>query len=177
MHLALDLLASDPQLNYLNELRTEAAKVFPTENFASSWSSFASMAQLSKLDSTIRETLRLNPTVLRQATRCVMPENGIVLPDGTSLPQGTWIGFLSRPGTHADARFYDEPDKYDPFRYNHKENHKERDDAISHKPEMATTISDTFLAWGKGRSAWYVKWSDTWFVCQTNRDVPAQVDF
>lgn len=159
----LDLLTSPSHLSFYAILRAEASTVFPTPSF---WLDSTSTAKLNHTDSTIRESLRQNPTIARVATRQVVPKNGIILPSGHHLPQGAWLG-CSALGIQ-NERFYAEPEKYDPFRLS-----KAREEMTARERDgvrvggektgektldggMLVTTSDKILAFGHGRQAWYV---------------------
>ena len=122
-------------------LREEAAKTFQSE---SDWSDPAAIRKLVLIDSAIRESLRTYPLTSRGLLREVVPEDGLLLPGGERVARGTWVGAPVQ-AVHMDDRFYNSPDQYDPFRF------ARMDDRVD-----ATQISDTFMRWGHGRSAWLV---------------------
>lgn len=161
----LDLMSSPPELGYYESIQEEAAAVFKTEE---DWASSASLMKLRLGDSAIRESLRKNVQLTRGLMREVMPKDGIELPDGRNLPQGTWVG-VSVPGVHSDNRFYSNPDNFEPFRFAKRdlvttETQKTpiiENDGINtgkassdRKHVGLATTSDIFLGFGYGRSAW-----------------------
>ena len=75
-----------------------------------------------------------------------MPKDGLTLPDGKKVARGTWIS-IPVQALQMDARFYERPEEYDPFRFT-KTGDTERLEA--------TRISDTFLSFSYGRTAWCV---------------------
>lgn len=75
-----------------------------------------SLSKLSRIDSAIRESMRLNTFSGRGLMREVAHPNGITLPDGQKVPHGAWLG-ISISGISRDERYYSDPDKYDPFRF------------------------------------------------------------
>jgi cytochrome P450 len=139
----LDLLSSDPQKNYYQLLREESEAIFVTED---DWKSSASLLKLHRLDSTIRETLRRHPILLRGLSRQVVPKEGVTLPNGQNIAQGAWIGFPLQ-GIHNDSRYYDKPEVYNPFRFLATE---------TAKKSMLVTTSETFLPFGYSKHSWYV---------------------
>lgn len=134
-----------PGLNAYQSLREEAADVFQSE---ADWTTSSALQKLIRIDSTIRESLRHSPLGTRGILREVMPEDGLVLPDGKKVPRGTWIG-MPVEALQMDDRFYERPEEYDPFRFVKTVGDTERIEA--------SRISDTFLAFSYGRSAWSVK--------------------
>ena len=157
----LDLVSSDPDARFWEQLREEAAGVF---NMADDWTNPASLPRLPLADSTIRESLRENPMLTRVILREVMPKDGVMLPSGHHFPKGAWIG-AGTVDLHHDDRFYPEPGKYDPFRFATKYDEKpagvNRETltgkaSIYRKNQGLATVSDIFLAFGYGKHAWYV---------------------
>lgn len=143
-NLFLDILTTSPEQNVYETLREEAARAFPSE---ADWSDPAALRKLVLTDSAIRESLRTNPISTFGLLREVMPEGGLVLPDGNRVSRGTWIGAPVQ-AVHMDDRFYDQPEQYDPFRFARMVSENDRMDAAQ--------TSEIFLRWGHGRSAWWV---------------------
>src|SRR5215469_16843093 len=85
----LDILSASPRIKLYETLRLEASSVFNSE---ADWMSPASMKKLTNTDSTIRESLRKHTLQSRGLLKKVMPKEGILLPDGSHVPQGTWLG-------------------------------------------------------------------------------------
>ncbi|KAJ5320296.1 hypothetical protein PENANT_c010G04360 [Penicillium antarcticum] len=141
----LDLLGSDPDQDYYRLLREESEAVFLTE---SDWNNSTSLLKLHRLDSTIRESLRRHPIILRGLSRQVMPKDGVTLPNGQNIPQGAWLGFPV-PAIQNDSRYYNEPDVYTPFRFLPTE---------TTKRTMLVTTSDTFLPFGHARHSCPGRW-------------------
>lgn len=140
----LDILNTEPELDVFITLREEAAQVFTAE---ADWSDPAALQKLVLINSTIRESLRTNHLTGRGLMREVLPEHGLILPDGKRVQLGTWIGAPVH-ALHMDDKFYDRPDQYDPFQFARTASEKDRLDA--------THTSDIFLSWRYGRSAWSV---------------------
>lgn len=109
----LDLLSSPPELGYYEAIAEEAASVFHTEE--DFWN-VQSLHKLSRIDSAIRESMRLNPLTGRGIMKEVVHPNGVTLPDGQKIPLGSWVG-ISNLGISQDERYYSAPHKYDPFRF------------------------------------------------------------
>ena len=145
----MDILGTNPELGVYDTLRNEAAKAFPSE---ADWSDPVALQQLVLTDSTVRESIRVNPIVTRGLLREVMPEGGLVLPGGVKVARGTWIGAPVQ-AIHMDDRFYDRADQYQPFRFAGTGPDKDR--------QEATHSSDTFLQWGLGRFSWSVSSLDS----------------
>lgn len=67
-------------------------------------------------DSVIRESIRYSSIQTRGLLRAVTAADGVTLPNGTHVSQGTWVG-VPVEAVHMDERFYDKPFEYDPFRF------------------------------------------------------------
>ena len=166
----LDLVSSNPDARFWEQLREEAAGVFTK---ADDWTNPASLPKLPLTDSTIREGLRLNPMLIRIILREVMPKDGIMLPSGHHIPKGAWIT-TSAIDLHHDDRFYPKPEEFDAFRFA-KQKEETLDGAdkesltekasVYRKNQTLATASDIFLAFGYGKHAWYVAIADRLLIC------------
>ena len=81
----IDILSSPPELGYFDAIHDEAVSVFQTEE---DWGKLGSLHKLTRTDSAIRESMRLNPLFGRSTMQEVMHKNVVTLPDGNRLPQG-----------------------------------------------------------------------------------------
>lgn len=160
-NILLDLISSNPDSNFWEQLHEEAAGVFKTEN---DWNNPAALQELPLADSAIRESLRQSPVLTRILLREVVPRDGVTLPSGHHMPQGSWLA-TDIVQIHNDDRFYLQPNKFDPFRFSKQ--HKDKiassgkenltDKAsIFRKNQSLATVSDIFLGFGYGKHAWYV---------------------
>lgn len=86
-----------------------------------------------------------------------MPKDGLTLPDGSKVPQGTWIG-VPIQAVQMDDRFYSKPDGYDPFRFARMKEFGGDPGNID-----AAHTSDTYLFFSHSRSAWSVFCSNALF--------------
>lgn len=68
-----------------DSIRHEAASVFQTEE---DWGKLSSLHKLSRIDSALRESMRLNPLFGRGTMQQVMHKQGVVLPPLANLPGG-----------------------------------------------------------------------------------------
>ena len=155
----LDLISSDPNAKFWEQLREEAAGVFQTVD---DWTNAASVPKLQLADSTIRESLRENSMLTRVMLREVVAKDGVVLPSGHHVPRGAWMG-VGTSDLHHDDRFYPRAQEYDPFRFAKKQEDVPTDQEaliekapMTRKHQSLSTASDVFLAFGYGKHAWYV---------------------
>ena len=154
-----DMLSSPREWRVYENLREEIESVFTTPD---AWYNPASLKQLPKTESTIRETLRVNPVITRVVMREVMAPDGVTLPDGNHLPQGAWAGATAM-GVHGDENLYPNPDQYQPFRFvpklasSNSSTDVSKEGLPERKPPSIATINENFLSFGLGRHAWSVK--------------------
>ena len=153
----LDILTSDSNQEVYKKIREEATAVFKS---GEDWNDHNVLGRLTLADSAIKETLRRSPLLFRGIVREVTQKRGIDLPDGHHLAQGTWLG-VAINGVHHDERFYENPNKYDAFRFARGQGIGDISDAnglaassATAKTQGFTTTSDTYLPWGYGRHAW-----------------------
>lgn len=151
-----DLAATDPV--HIEELRHEIKTVLAEHGGA--WNKRA-IQKMIKLDSTMRESQRINSLVVMATGRLVVDPKGITTPTGVHLPRGTVVGGHGRAVLH-DGDIYPEPGTFRPFRFAEKRN--QQGDAGAHeKGGSATyverarqawaTTSPDFVAFGHGRHA------------------------
>ena len=138
-----------------HELRAEADNVFKQQN--GKWSKTA-IGQLVKIDSALRESLRISTFKARGLERIVVKSDGVVLPTGQYLPQGTKIGFPVLP-IHRDCEVYENAETFDAFRFCASKETFERQEWRTRSPGGTAHLglintSETFLAFGHGRHAW-----------------------
>ncbi|KAF7587660.1 hypothetical protein BBP40_006890 [Aspergillus hancockii] len=146
-HFFLDLLSSDPASRYYQTLREEAITAFTSQ--AKSEPTSQSMP---RMESAIRESLRLNPLSDRMLSRRVVQKPGITLPDGQFLPCGTWLA-VAAVGVHRDERNYEDASSYRPFRFVAKDK-----ETGNFKAFPLPTTSEKFLAFGHGRHSCPGRW-------------------
>ncbi|KAK3715252.1 hypothetical protein LTR37_007219 [Vermiconidia calcicola] len=137
------------------DLRAEAEGV--SNQHQGKWSK-AAIGQLYKIDSALRESLRISTFKARGVERIIAKKGGVVLPCGPYLPEGTKVGLPVVP-IHQDPEIYDDANTYDAFRFyrNPKvasaEAHgRTESPAGSGHVELINT-SEIFLAFGHGRHA------------------------
>ena len=84
----IDILATPPELACFNAISDEAASVFQTEE---NWGKVASLHKLSRIDSAVRESIRLNPHFGRGIMQEVMHKHGVTLPAVTIFHTGPGV--------------------------------------------------------------------------------------
>lgn len=151
----VEILNAGPDV--VRQLREEVYRITQEEGGCTR----AGLTRMYRLDSAIRESQRLSPIALTFNHRKVVAKEGIVLPDGTHIKQGTiiscpWMSIAS------DTEVYDKPGEYDPFRYSRAREayeamtpeEKAKVDLLKLKQSGIVTTSIQHLAFGHGRHAW-----------------------
>jgi cytochrome P450 len=149
---------ASPSAKYLQQvIRNEVCEV-TSRHPGKEWTK-ASLSQMTRTDSMIRESLRLNAFSARAISKKVMAPQGIDLPSGEHLPYGVLVG-ITASGTHYDNSVYPNADTYEPFRFSDLPNIAEADkstgnvDRVLRKPSPMVSTSDDYLAFSHGSHAW-----------------------
>lgn len=109
----LDLASSDPSLHYLEQLREEAASVLAEEH--GTWTK-RGLSKMNKIDSALRESLRLHSSFTVGMVRKVVARDGITTSQGLHIPFEACIA-VSVLGIHNDESIYPNPATYDALRF------------------------------------------------------------
>lgn len=112
-NLLIDMLSTDPKEGVLNALTAEINAIDKERN--GDWSK-SSLAAMTRMDSALRESMRLSGFVVWGVARKVVHPEGVTLPDGTHVP---YWGNIAVPawGIHHDDNVYKQPFEYDAFRF------------------------------------------------------------
>lgn len=143
---------------YIAELREEISAA--TTGQQQPWDKY-SLAAMPKLDSTLRESQRLNTMVTVNMMRVVVAPDGITTPSGVYLPRGTAVATHSY-SMMRDPNIYPDPDVFKPFRFAEKRGvvqgeQKEGEENNSSNLERASLVFATtgfdYTPFGHGRNA------------------------
>jgi len=154
----LDLLSSDPALGYLEGIREEAARVLKEEG--GHWTK-TGLSRLVRLDSAIRESMRVSNFAQTLVERKVVAAEGIThKEEGWHVPYGRHFT-LNLHGLHRDSDLYENGDGYDAFRYSRpreefeakSQGDKGSEEGLKLKQLGMVTTGDAHLAFGHGRHA------------------------
>lgn len=148
-----DLLSSDKV--YIDELRAEISSVLAEHG--GYWNKKA-LSQMVKLDSTMRESQRLNSAVTMGLGRAVVAPGGITTPDGVHIAKGNYVVVPGYATLH-NADLYPDPEEFKPFRFCEKSEQQTtpsaagEDDVLERARRQWATTSNEYLAFGHGRHA------------------------
>ncbi|OBT63323.1 hypothetical protein VE03_07200 [Pseudogymnoascus sp. 23342-1-I1] len=109
-----NILDSNAEHSTIDALREEAVTTLDEHNGI--WTK-ATAAQMTKMDSVCRETLRLYAFGNRAIFKRVVA-NGLVTEDGITLPKGAMLSLLAQPA-QTDPEVFEAPLTFDPFRFSH----------------------------------------------------------
>lgn len=137
-------LAARPE--YISELREEVQSVL--EKYKGEWT-IESMADLKKMDSFIKESQRLQPTVISFQRKAA---KSITLSDGTHIPKGAYFFAPSEAISH-DPTVYENPDEFDGWRF-----YNMRQTSSEENKWQFVTVGSTQMHFGGGRHACPGRW-------------------
>lgn len=160
-HILLNIAASPPKLDVVNSLREEASRVY--NESGREWSK-ASLAKLVRMDSVIRESLRLGSLGAFGLVRKVVAKGGLVSQNGVELPEGSHIA-VHMYGSQMMDGHYENAAIWDPFRFSRareslsdeaasqSESEKDTDEILKDRHMAAISTGPSFLTFGHGRHA------------------------
>ena len=112
-NMIFDLISTDPSLDYIGQLRKEAEDILAEDEGV--WTK-KGLSKMYKIDSALRESLRVRSFLSAGLVRQVTAKEGITTPDGVYCPYGSSVGIAAR-GIHNDESIYPDAMKFNPFRY------------------------------------------------------------
>ncbi|OKL63208.1 hypothetical protein UA08_01148 [Talaromyces atroroseus] len=162
-NIIFNILASDTEYDTIRILRREITEVLGESAFnpglePERWSELwtkATISRMVRLDSVLRETMRISTFGHRSMMRKVMVDR-LEIPGGNDeicvLPKGSMISILALP-VHRDPEIFDEPLKFKPFRFSQQ---REAEKSQANRPTSsphAGSNGPQFLPFGNGRHA------------------------
>ena len=145
-----DLLASDPNLGLIEQLREETKIVLEEEKGA--WNK-RSLATMYKIDSVLRESSRLGSFVVTGLARRVELREGITAPNSTHCPYQSTIAVPS-VGIQYDSSVYADAETFDPFRFSRQRQSEHNGGRYIKKANLAfVSTNASFHSFGHGRHA------------------------
>ncbi|KAI4207763.1 MAG: hypothetical protein LQ348_000459 [Seirophora lacunosa] len=105
------------------------------------------------MDSFLKETARLNPTIILTMPRKVMYP--FRFSDGTVVPKDNWL-CIPQQAIMEDQQYYDDPSAFNGFRFVRQDEDGRATASDAGKGRLFTTPTFEFPLWGPVRRAWYV---------------------
>lgn len=147
---ALFDIASSPRSEEIQQaLRAEVQEVLSQKGKTEIWKR-AGLASMTRIDSALRESMRLWGFISRGVMKKVVAKEGVTIPSGEHLPYGAKVG-VTAYAIHHDESVYKNAFEFDAFRFSDPVKDGEKA-AVS--PSLVTS-SDHFMAFSHGRHAWY----------------------
>jgi cytochrome P450 len=150
--------AASVEKGYRAGIREEVIRVLAEED--GQWTK-EGLTKMIRLDSAIRESMRIDTFSPRVSIRRVVAKEGITLGSGHHIREGNQIG-LNSHGIHHDLDYYANPFEYDAFRFSRKREEfmsvsdsdkTSTDSFLASKNLSLVTTSSQFLGWGHGKFA------------------------
>ncbi|KAI3395336.1 hypothetical protein diail_1449 [Diaporthe ilicicola] len=151
VHMVLDIVGSGAEQGSKDvaELRQEISEVRAAHSDDEGWNK-RSLAQLEKLDSSFRESQRMN-TILSLGPLRIVGKDGLTTPSGIQVPAGYQVG-IPAYSIHFDEEIYGSDAKsFKPFRfYNRRKDAQVTGDGLKGARQAWATTSADYLSFGGG---------------------------
>lgn len=154
-HMVLDLVGSGKRKGpeYIAELRQEIGDVLTTHGDGGEWNKRA-LAQLEKLDSTFRESQRVNTVLTVGPLRIVSAKDGVKTPSGVHVPKGYQVGIPAYSIHHDEDIWGPDAGDFKPFRFSDKRNDAQAtQDHLQRAKQAWATTSPEYLSFGAGKNS------------------------
>ena len=160
-HALLDIVSSPPEMGALDSLREEASRTY--NESGNVWTK-ASLAKLVRMDSVVRESLRLGALGAFGLNRKVVAKGGVVTSSGIKLPEGAHVA-VHNYGIQMMDGHYENAATWDPFRFSRMReslseetatqdsNQKVASNTIKDRQMAAVSTGPAFLTFGHGKHA------------------------
>ncbi|KAI3551844.1 cytochrome P450 [Colletotrichum filicis] len=147
---AIYWLAAKPEINSLLRDDVQAALAESGGNFSSS-----ALQNMKKLDSFLKEVMRVNPISAASFTRKVL--KNVTLPNGQTIPEGMFIE-VPAGGMNNDPEIFPDPEVFDPLRFYKLREAKELATSGTKAAEVVmqaqfVSVGTTHLTFGYGKHA------------------------
>ncbi|RYP52144.1 hypothetical protein DL768_002694 [Monosporascus sp. mg162] len=156
----LDLYSSPERDEFVAGLRAECTQIAgESANSQGGFPTADAVKRLYRVDSLVRESLRVSAFGIVALPRIVSPGEGLDLGfDGLpSVPAGTRLGIPLRP-IHMDTANYHDPMRFDAFRFSREFENHESIIRQATEQKLSVDISETFLTYGFGKHACPGRW-------------------
>lgn len=151
VHMILDIVGSGAEKGskIVAELRQEINEVRAAHSDQEGWNK-RSLAKLEKMDSSFRESQRMN-TILSLGPLRIVGNDGLTTPSGVHVPRGYQVG-IPAYSIHFDEEIYgSDAREFSPFRfYNRRKDAQETGDNLKGARQAWATTSADYLSFGAG---------------------------
>ncbi|EFQ36394.1 cytochrome P450 [Colletotrichum graminicola] len=151
VHMILDIVGSGAEQGskMVAQLRQEINEVRAAHGEEQGWNK-GSLAQLERLDSSFRESQRVN-TILSLGPLRIVGKDGVTTPSGVHIPQGYQVG-IPAYSIHFDTDIYGpDAETFKPFRfYDRRKDARGTGDNLKGARQAWATTSADYLSFGAG---------------------------
>ncbi|WQF90303.1 Putative cytochrome P450 [Colletotrichum destructivum] len=151
MHMVLDIVGSGAEQGpkIVAQLRQEINEVRAAHGEDQGWNK-RSLAQLERLDSSFRESQRIN-TILSLGPLRIVGKDGLTTPSGVRIPRGYQVG-IPAYSIHFDTDIYGpDAEEFKPFRfYDRRKDARGTGDNLKGARQAWATTSADYLSFGAG---------------------------
>ncbi|KAI0545951.1 cytochrome P450 [Xylaria curta] len=143
-----DLAASSECVDSLEAMHEEVTGEIGAADKPKGWSKKA-LGRMKRVDSALRESMRLNGFLERGVMKMVVAPEGVTLPNGSHIPCGTKVG-VSGYSIHRDEGNYPDAERYNAFRFV-----RGQEPAIGEekRPQGLINTSEKFMGFSHGSHA------------------------
>lgn len=152
-----DIASSPSSVKIQRCLREEVERVSP-KGSVGSWNG-AKLARMVRVDSALRESMRLWGFVSRGVVKMVMVPGGVRIPSGEHLPFRAKVG-VTAYAVHHDESIYPNAYEYDAFRFtpaaSNPDDKVDEQSGKSTKGASMVNSSQNFMGFSHGSHIWYI---------------------
>lgn len=150
----LDLYGTESRDDFVTGLREECDRVSHEYN---GLSAKEAIDKLYRIDSSVRESMRVSCFGIVSLPRTVASCEGLELGKDIRIPAGVRMGVPSQ-AIHLDDHYYDDPLIFDAFRFSRPHEGTKGAGRQGPKQELSVSISESFLTYGYGKHACPGRW-------------------
>lgn len=156
----IDICASPDHKRFMDGMAAECKTV--TSRYQDGLASEQAVEQLHRVDSAIRESMRVSDVGVVTMPRDVVGNKPLDLGGGIICPPGTRLMYPTQ-SIHIDPDYWDDPLRFDAFRFSDRAGEEGAGGGAEEEREDLVDLTTSFLAWGYGKKAC----PGRWFASQT----------
>lgn len=160
-HCVIDICASPERKRFLDGMAAECKTA--TAKYPEGLASGQAVDELHRVDSAIRESMRLSDVGVVTMPRDVVGNKPLDLGNGIICPPGTRLMYPTQ-SIHQDADFWEDPLRFNAFRFSDPFDEEAggvkltNEDGTMKEREKLVDLTPSFLAWGYGKKACPGRW-------------------
>lgn len=150
----VDISANETKDTTIAGIRDECSRV--QEKYGSLSSSNA-IGELFRIDSTLKESMRLSVFAVTSLTRIIPKGSGLDLGNGIHLPGDSRVCVPSRD-IQRDPAYYENPLQFDAFRFSRPFENSTEAGVQDAARKLCVTVNESFLVFGYGKHSCPGRW-------------------